>query len=91
MPAGPDEASPRTFPWGKALLLGALFVWLYHYNLQRLWIKTNFITGDPNWSHSLCVPLIGCITCSCGAMNCWPCRCVRCWSCNGRVSAGWAD
>lgn len=59
VPAGPDEASPRTFPWGKALLLGALFVWLYHYNLQRLWIKTNFITGDPNWSHSLCVPLIG--------------------------------
>ncbi|MGN6627802.1 MAG: hypothetical protein ACTHLN_14385, partial [Tepidisphaeraceae bacterium] len=45
--------------WGKTLLIAAAFAWLYRFNLVRLWEKTNFINGDPNWSHSMCIPLIG--------------------------------
>ena len=46
-------------PWAKAAAITVLFFWLYRFNLQRLWSKTNFFYGDPDWSHSMCVPLIG--------------------------------
>jgi exosortase len=36
-------------------LMGAVF-WP---NLRRLWLKTNPISGEPNWGHSIFVPLIG--------------------------------
>jgi hypothetical protein len=29
---------------------------LYWRNLDRLWDKTNPISGDPNWYHAICVP-----------------------------------
>lgn len=45
--------------WVKALIVGAVFCWLYSENLQRLWLKTNLFTGDRNWSHSMMIPLIG--------------------------------
>lgn len=32
---------------------------LYRTNLVRLWLKTNPISGEANWGHSICVPLIG--------------------------------
>ena len=63
----PQSATPSsggllgisTSSWLKTLLLTGAFVWLYRFNLERLWEKTNIFYGDPNWSHSLCVPLIG--------------------------------
>ncbi|HEX8324759.1 MAG TPA: exosortase/archaeosortase family protein [Tepidisphaeraceae bacterium] len=45
--------------WVRAAVLTLAFVAIYQYNLRRLWEKTNFINGDPNWSHAACVPLIG--------------------------------
>lgn len=28
-------------------------------NLRRLWLKTNPISGEPNWGHAICIPVIG--------------------------------
>jgi len=32
---------------------------LFRTNLSRLWDKTNPIYGEANWSHSICVPIVG--------------------------------
>ncbi|MGC4031306.1 MAG: exosortase/archaeosortase family protein [Tepidisphaeraceae bacterium] len=48
-----------TASWVRAAILTLAFVALYKGNLVRLWEKTNFINGDPNWSHAVCVPLVG--------------------------------
>jgi exosortase len=48
---------PQT--WGRVFVVTALFVWLFWHNLVRLWLKTNPFTGEPNWSHAVCVPIIG--------------------------------
>jgi exosortase len=32
---------------------------LFRFSLLRLWLKTNPITGEANWGHSLFVPLVG--------------------------------
>lgn len=45
--------------WAKLGLLAAAFVAIFYNNLFRLWVKTNPIWGDPNWSHAVCVPIIG--------------------------------
>jgi exosortase len=38
------------------LLAGWLF---YPVSLHRLWLKTNPFTGDPNWGHTMIIPIIG--------------------------------
>jgi len=45
--------------WMQIGIVGCLFILLFWPNLRRLWIKTNPISGEPNWGHSVCVPLIG--------------------------------
>lgn len=48
-----------TSSWVRIGIITAAFVAIFGRNLTRLWEKTNFINGDPNWSHAICVPLIG--------------------------------
>jgi exosortase len=45
--------------WLKTLVIAALFVATFRFNLRRLWEKTNPIYGEANWGHAICVPLIG--------------------------------
>lgn len=45
--------------WVQVGILGGLFIVTFLVCLQRLWLKTNPITGDANWSHAICVPVIG--------------------------------
>ena len=40
-------------------IVTGLFAALFWPNLRRLWLKTNPISGEPNWQHSFFVPLIG--------------------------------
>ena len=48
-----------TAAWVRVAVLVVAFCAIYQYNLRRLWDKTNFFNGDPNWYHAGCVPLIG--------------------------------
>lgn len=41
---------------GAILLLMAVVFWP---NLRRLWLKTNPISGEPNWGHAVFVPIAG--------------------------------
>lgn len=45
--------------WGKLALIATLFCALFWPNLRRLWEKTNPFTGEANWGHAICVPIIG--------------------------------
>ena len=45
--------------WVQIVILGTLFIYTFIICLRRLWLKTNPISGDPNWSHAICVPIIG--------------------------------
>jgi exosortase len=46
--------------WLQIVTVGVLMCALFRFNLARLWGKTNPINGqDPNWQHSVFVPLIG--------------------------------
>ena len=45
--------------WLQAAVIGGLFVALYWPNLHRLWLKVNPISGEPNWGHSIVVPIVG--------------------------------
>ena len=45
--------------WLKTLIIAVLFVATFRFDLVRLWDKTNPIYGDANWSHSICIPIIG--------------------------------
>lgn len=45
--------------WTQIVILGGLFALTFLVCLRRLWLKTNPISGDPNWSHAVCVPVIG--------------------------------
>ena len=45
--------------WVQIGILGTLFIITFMICLRRLWLKTNPINGDPNWSHAICVPIIG--------------------------------
>lgn len=50
----------RLTAWLKILIISGLMVWLfYEPSLRRLWQKTNPFTGEPNWSHSIVVPIVG--------------------------------
>lgn len=45
--------------WLRIGLIFMLLVGLFWPNLRRLWLKTNPVSGEPNWQHSVFVPLIG--------------------------------
>ncbi len=45
--------------WARVAVILALFGWLFRHNFVRLWLKTNPFNGEPNWSHSIFVPIIG--------------------------------
>ena len=45
--------------WGKIAVVAGLFAALFWPNLRRLWQKTNPFTGEDNWRHAVCIPLIG--------------------------------
>ncbi len=45
--------------WLKIAIVSALMVATFRFNLLRLWLKTNPFSGEPNWRHAICVPLIG--------------------------------
>jgi hypothetical protein len=45
--------------WVKVLIVSALLVALFRFNLARLWAKTNPFTGESNWQHSWWIPLVG--------------------------------
>jgi len=46
--------------WVQIVTVSLLMIGLFRFNLVRLWGKTNPIDGqDPNWQHSIFVPLIG--------------------------------
>jgi exosortase len=45
--------------WIKIATVTALMAAVFWPNLRRLWLKTNPIWGEPNWGHSMVVPIIG--------------------------------
>lgn len=45
--------------WVQVGTLGVLFTAAFFICLNRLWLKTNPISGEANWSHAICVPIIG--------------------------------
>jgi exosortase len=45
--------------WVKTGVITLLVFFAFWPNLTRLWTKTNPFYGEPNWGHSMCVPLIG--------------------------------
>ena len=45
--------------WTRIGIITLLFAALFWPNLRRLWGKTNPFYGEPNWGHSVFVPLIG--------------------------------
>jgi exosortase len=58
------ESEPRYYglsatAWLKVAIVSILMVATFRFNLVRLWLKTNPFTGEPNWRHAICIPLIG--------------------------------
>ncbi len=45
--------------WGRLVTIVTLFSLVFWPNLRRLWEKTNPFTGEANWQHAICVPIIG--------------------------------
>lgn len=45
--------------WVKIGVIAGLMAMVFWPNLRRLWLKTNPISGDPNWGHSVIVPVVG--------------------------------
>ncbi len=45
--------------WVKILIVTGLLVAIFRFNIARLWLKTNPLTGDANWGHAPIIPLIG--------------------------------
>ncbi len=62
--ATPDQPEELYFgmtlaTWLKTLIIAALFVATFRFDLRRLWDKTNPIYGDANWAHAIFIPIIG--------------------------------
>lgn len=60
----PDDGIERVYgltraTWVKIGVITALMALVFWPNLRRLWLKTNPISGDPNWGHSVIVPIVG--------------------------------
>ena len=49
----------RLIVWVKIGLVSLLMLLLFRFNLSRLWLKTNWWSGQDNWQHALIIPLIG--------------------------------
>ncbi len=45
--------------WLKIAIVSGLMIATFWHNLVRLWLKTNPFSGEPNWRHSVLIPLIG--------------------------------
>jgi exosortase len=52
------SVSVRPITWANLIVLAGAFGALFWINLARLWQWTNPSSGDPNWGHSLFIPLI---------------------------------
>jgi exosortase len=42
--------------WFKIAVVSILLIITFRFNLQRLWLKTNPINGEPNWGHAIVIP-----------------------------------
>jgi exosortase len=49
----------RASSWARGAVIAGLFAAVFWPNLRRLWQKTNPFTGEANWGHAVCVPIIG--------------------------------
>lgn len=49
----------RAATWVQLAIIAALVGVIFWPSLRRLWLKTNPIDGEPNWGHSIAVPIIG--------------------------------
>jgi exosortase len=49
----------RASTWARGAVIAVLFAAVFWPNLRRLWQKTNPFTGEANWGHAICVPIIG--------------------------------
>jgi exosortase len=63
-PRGGDDAERvyfglRLVTWVQIGVIAAIFIALFWPNLRRLWGKTNPFTGEANWGHAICIPIIG--------------------------------
>ena len=56
---GPTFQGLSVAAWLKIAIVSALMIATFRFNLLRLWLKTNPFSGEPNWRHAICVPLIG--------------------------------
>ena len=45
--------------WLKISTIATLLIITYWPNLRRLYLKVNPFTGEPNWGHSIFIPIIG--------------------------------
>ena len=64
LPTGEESEKPlfgglTASAWLKILIVAALLVALFRFNLARLWLKTNPVSGDANWGHTPIIPIIG--------------------------------
>jgi exosortase len=62
--SSPGEGEGRVYGltragWVKVGVIAGLMALVFWPNLRRLWLKTNPISGDPNWGHSVIVPVVG--------------------------------
>lgn len=61
---GPDDREPvylglTLSAWIRIGTIAGLMVLVFWPSLRRLWYKTNPIFGEPNWGHSIVVPIVG--------------------------------
>ena len=45
--------------WARIAVVAILMSALFWPNIRRLWLKTNFVSGESNWLHSPFVPALG--------------------------------
>ncbi len=60
LPLEPQYLGLGASAWVRIGIIALLFVWLFYVPcLRRLWQKTNPISGEANWGHSVFIPLVG--------------------------------